>query len=43
MLYPSHFVELLLPKLDSEYSNMAQIQQVWVAEARDDAKKLGRA
>lgn len=42
VLYPSHFVESLLPKLDHEYSNMLQAQKIWKAEGRDDAKKLGR-
>lgn len=42
MLYPSHFVESLLPKLDHEYSNMPQAQKIWKVEGRDDAKKLGR-
>lgn len=42
VLYPSHFVESLLPKLDRQYSNMSQAQKIWKAEGRDDAKKLGR-
>lgn len=51
--FPTHFVYSLgdthptlknccFQRLKGEYSNMAQVQNVWASETRDDVEKLNR-